>query len=244
MTKILLLSDIHANLAALEAVLSHAEAGGSFDEVWSLGDAIGYGPQPNECLERVRGLGALAVAGNHEQAALRRISMGEFNPYARSAAQWTASVLTPDSVSYVESMPLKARSNSFMVVHGSPRDPVWEYLSDSRTVSENLPYLDTQHCANGHTHIPAVFKAGESRPVLVRPADGEQVALDSEHCFVNPGSVGQPRDGNPQACYAVLDVENATAVFCRVSYPVEETQSLMEAVGLPSVLIARLSRGF
>lgn len=244
MTRILLISDVHSNLAALEAVLRHAEKNGGFDGVWSLGDAIGYGPQPNECLKRIQDLKAVAVTGNHEQAALRRISLGDFNPYARSAAQWTARNLTPESVSYVESLPLRARAHDFTLVHGSPRDPVWEYLSDSKSITDSVPYLDTPHCANGHTHVPAAIKISHGKPELARPSGGERLELGDARYFVNPGSVGQPRDGNPYAGYAVLDMEDRLVAFCRVGYPVDETQSLMEKAGLPSVLIARLSRGF
>ena len=245
MTNVLIISDVHANLAALNAVLAHAGEHGGFEEVWSLGDAVGYGPQPNECVAKIRDLNALAVSGNHEHAALRRISLGDFNPYARSAAQWTARALTPESVAYIQSLPLRAQSRTFTLVHGSPRDPVWEYLSDTSVAEANLDFLETANCANGHTHLPAVLTVREKgEPMTVRPADGERVDLEEGRCFVNPGSVGQPRDGDPRAAYAVLDTEALSVTFCRVEYPVAETQQLMNDAGLPSMLIERLSRGW
>jgi diadenosine tetraphosphatase ApaH/serine/threonine PP2A family protein phosphatase len=244
MTSVLLISDIHANLAALEAVVRHAEKNGGFDGVWSLGDAVGYGPQPNECLAKIRSLGALAISGNHEHAALRRISLGDFNPYARSAAQWTAKSLTPESAAYLESLPLRALAHEFTLVHGSPRDPVWEYLADEQAAEANISYFETADCANGHTHIPAVLMVADGVSHTVHPAHGELVELGDARCFVNPGSVGQPRDGNPRASYALLNVERREVVFRRVEYPVAETQRLMHGAGLPSLLIERLSRGW
>ena len=243
MTKILLISDIHANLAALEAVIRHAERNGGFDEVWSLGDAVGYGPQPNECIARVRSLGAVSVSGNHEHAALRRISLGDFNPYARSAAQWTARTLSQESAEYIGALPLRAKAHGFTIVHGSPRDPVWEYLSDINSAEANLSYLETPSCAHGHTHVPAVLFTGFGGRT-VRPISDEQVDLSGGGCFVNPGSVGQPRDGDPRAAYAVLDTECQAVTFHRVDYPIAETQRLMQDAQLPSLLIERLSRGW
>lgn len=243
-SRILLLSDIHANLAALETVMLDAESRSAMDRVWSLGDAVGYGPHPNECLARLRGLDALAVAGNHELAALGSLHLEQFNPHARAAAEWTASVLTAESRQYAESLPEKTVDGDFTLVHGSPRDPVWEYLDSAGVAAVNLPFLETPHCVNGHTHVPAVFPASGNDDEKVFPGHEQTVDLKAGRWFVNPGSVGQPRDGDPRASYAVLDDSAATVSFFRVEYPIGDTQSLMKKAGLPELLWQRLSRGF
>ena len=238
------MSDIHANLAALEAVLHDAESRTAPDRVWSLGDAVGYGPQPNECLERLRGLGALAVAGNHELAALGSVSVDDFNPEAREAALWTAGLLTDRSREYAGSLPQKVMDGDFTLVHGSPRDPVWEYLDSSDVATVNLPFLETPHCVNGHTHVPVVLSALGSKAASVMPEHGQVIELQNGRWFINPGSVGQPRDGDPRASYAVLDDSVGTVSFFRVEYAIGETQALMKQAGLPAMLWQRLSYGF
>ena len=244
MSRILLVSDIHANLAALDAVLRDVESQGAVDQVWSLGDAVGYGPQPNECLERLRELGAVAVAGNHELAALGSLSVDEFNPQARAAALWTAGLLTDRSREYAGSLPHKTVYGDFTLVHGSPRDPIWEYLVSAEVAAVNLPYLQTRHCINGHTHVPVVLSALGDEQETVMPSHGQVVELYEGRWFINPGSVGQPRDGDPRASYAVLDDSAGTVSFFRVEYPVGETQALMKQTGLPAILWQRLSHGF
>jgi predicted phosphodiesterase len=243
MSRILLVSDIHANLAALDAVLLDAESHGAPDRVWCLGDAVGYGPQPNECLKRLNELGALAVAGNHELAALGSLSIEEFNQQARAAAVWTTGLLTDESREYAGSLPRTTVSGDFTLVHGSPRDPVWEYLHNSDVAAVNLPFLETKHCVNGHTHVPVVLSAlGHHNTVA--PDQGQVVELQEGRMFVNPGSVGQPRDGDPRASYAMLDDDAETVTFFRVEYPIANTQALMRQAGLPEVLWRRLARGF
>jgi predicted phosphodiesterase len=244
MSRILLVSDIHGNLAALDAVLRDAQTGGDLTGVWCLGDTIGYGPQPNECLAMLQKLDALAVAGNHELAALGKIRVDDFNAHARGAAIWTAGVLEPDAKAYAESLPMKAVTGEFTLVHGSPRDPVWEYVVDPGTAFQNLPHLDTPHCINGHTHVPAVL---HTSPELASPAPvehGAVVDIGGGTMFINPGSVGQPRDGDPRASYAILDDAAGTVGFYRVEYQVEKTQSLMRQFGLPEMLWQRLTYGF
>ncbi len=242
MSRILLLSDIHANLAALDAVLFDAARRAEFDAVWSLGDAVGYGPRPNECLDRLREIEAVTISGNHELAALGEISASEFNPFARFAIEWTASALTPESRAYIEAMPLTAVHSDFTLAHGTPRDPVWEYLTDIEVAKANVDQIETLHCIVGHTHVPAAFRVSRDDTELW-PGDGEAVSLNGARWFLNPGSVGQPRDGDPRAAYALLDLSEMVVEFRRVEYPIEETQRQMEAVDLPDMLIQRLSFG-
>ena len=243
MSNILLVSDIHGNLAALDAVLQDAEQRGVIDHVWSLGDTVGYGPQPSECLLRLKSLGALAVAGNHELAALGVISTEDFNPAAKAAAEWTASVPTPDASEYASGLPYTLVSGDFTLVHGSPRDPIWEYLSDEALAAQNLPYLKTSHCVFGHTHVPRSLLVGPGN-LSGLPRFDDVVALVAGNWFINPGSVGQPRDGDPRASYAILDDESMIIRFHRVEYPIAVTQALMQKAGLPTVLWQRLEYGF
>ncbi len=243
MNRILLLSDIHANLAALEAVLLDAARTSGFNEVWTLGDTVGYGPRPNECLDRLRELAALSVTGNHELAAIGSISLDDFNPYARAAAEWTAGVLTNESKTYIDSLPDRREIRDFTLVHGSPRSPIWEYVTDPDVAVATAGYLNTPHCLNGHTHVPAAIPAAQDPESSWWAEHGEVVEIGAGRWFVNPGSVGQPRDGDSRASYAVLDKGAMSATFFRVKYPIDETQHQMEAVGLPDILVKRLAAG-
>lgn len=244
MPRILLVSDIHANLVALDAVIEDARRNGDFDSVWSLGDAVGYGPRPNECLDRLADLEAVTVAGNHELASTEQISVGDFNRFARAAAEWTSSVLTDSARRMVEQMPLNHVAGDFTLVHGSPSDPVWEYVTDHVIAYRNLGDFDTAVCLHGHTHVPAALGFDENNnPVEQGHGAGETANIRAGHWFVNPGSVGQPRDGDPRAGYAFLDTESMQAQFFRVPYDIEQTQSQMAEAGLPDMLIQRLSFG-
>jgi predicted phosphodiesterase len=146
MSNILLVSDRHGNLSALDAVLKDVETRGPVDAVWSLGDTVGYGPQPSECLLRLKSLGALAVAGNHELAALGVLSTENFNPAAKTAAEWTGSALTDEAREYASGLPSTMVAGDFTLVHGSTRDPTWKYVFDEVTARQNLAYLETVHC--------------------------------------------------------------------------------------------------
>ena len=242
--RIAVLSDIHSNLPALEAVASDLPP---IDEVWVLGDIVGYGPQPNEVIATLQAMGARSVLGNHDGAAIGQVDAASFNPDARTAIEWTGTVVDDNARAYLGSLPEVRRDVGLTGVHGSPRDPVGEYISDRRVASNNLAHFDTRLCLFGHTHVPVVFAANgdeiETRPGL----PGAVVPLDGDRALVNPGSVGQPRDGLPDAAYAVLDTDGAggrgTAEFRRVRYDIGRTQSLMRDAGLPARLVERLSYG-
>ncbi len=240
----LVLSDIHANLAALEAVLADA---GVVDGAWCLGDTVGYGPQPNECADRVQRLPELrCVAGNHDWGALGKLDLWAFNREARLAAEWTGRQLTPASRAWLAGLPERIEVEGFTLVHGSPRHPIWEYVLNSTVAQENMAYFATLACLVGHTHIPAIYlEPGlqhRTAPARV-PEPGELISYRAVRSIINPGGVGQPRDGDPRASYLLLDTDAAALEYRRVAYPIEETQALMEAAGLPSRLIARLSYG-
>jgi diadenosine tetraphosphatase ApaH/serine/threonine PP2A family protein phosphatase len=245
----LVISDIHANLQALLAVLAHAP---SVDEVWCLGDLVGYGPNPNECIERVRELPRLfCLAGNHDWAALGQLDLSHFNVEARLANTWTQSVLSEEAREYLQGLPVRAEHEGVTLAHASPREPVWEYLLDTAMARANFGYFSTPLCLVGHSHLPLAFEWDEGRrrcefaPELFETsATGEIVlSLEGRRLILNPGSVGQPRDGDPRAAYAILDTDRLTWEVRRVPYPVEITQERMRAQGLPRRLIERLAHG-
>jgi predicted phosphodiesterase len=245
--RILVLSDIHANLAALEAVLNDAQ---SFDHeaVWCLGDIVGYGPEPDECIARIRQLKPCAVVGNHDWAVLGKMDAEDFNREARQGVLWTREKLNAESLAWLSDLPNDPIvEGDFTLTHGSPRDPVWEYILYPSVARANLEYFSTPFCLVGHTHLPTIFITGADAHTvnLIRVRPGQAVPLHKEkRIILNPGSVGQPRDSDPRAAYAILDTERATWLPRRVAYPIEVTQAHMRAAGLPERLITRLDFGW
>jgi diadenosine tetraphosphatase ApaH/serine/threonine PP2A family protein phosphatase len=242
----LIVSDIHANLVALDAVLEHAESGGPIDAVWNAGDAVGYGPQPSECIARLRELGALWVAGNHERAATGAIDTSEFNTTAAAAAEWTVARLSDEEKSYLDDLPETLTEGNFVLVHGTLRHPIWEYLYDSESAGAHISLMQVQFSIVGHTHVPmkAVLEDGQAECSLVRLKDGARISLDGVGKVVlNPGSVGQPRDGDPRASYGVYDSDEDIFTIHRVDYDIKATQALMLEAGLPAWLYERLEIG-
>jgi predicted phosphodiesterase len=242
----LVISDVHGNLAALDAVL--ADVGmETIDQVWCLGDVVGYGPCPNECIDRLRGFpDHLCVAGNHDWAAISRISIAEFNPSAQVACRWTSEQLSPENSAFLADLPTRIVEGNFTLVHGSPREPIWEYIIYPSTAQLNFQFFDTQLCFVGHTHAPAIFReeTPSRRFEISIPIPSTPIRIDDERLIINPGSVGQPRDGDPKAAYMVLDPESKTVEYRRVPYDVGSTQRLMMDKGLPESLVSRLSFGW
>ncbi len=241
----LVLSDIHANLAALEAVLDDA---GRFDFMWCLGDVIGYGPDPNECVSRLREFPHLCLSGNHDWAALGKLDLRGFNTDARVSAEWTRKHLDPAARAYLQALPPSRVEAGYTLAHGSPRQPIWEYILDALTADHNFEAFTTATCLVGHTHIPAIYfmpegSTGNQHCEPRAPQWKRPIQLNSGRWIVNPGSVGQPRDGNPDASYGILDLEANTWEYRRVRYPVHETQRHMREQGLPARLIERLALG-
>ena len=239
--RIAVLSDIHGNLPALEAVLEALEP---FEAVWQLGDAIGYGPDPEGVGRRLRQIGARGVCGNHEAAVLGRIDTSWFNEDARVAVEWTAEQLSPDARAWLAALPTTHVEPPFTLVHGSPRDPIWEYVTSTRSARAALDVLTTPYCLLGHTHDPLVFREVDGQLETLVPADGSVLHLDGRRALINPGSVGQPRDGDPRASAMLLDTDAATATWHRVSYPIATIQERMRAAHLPARLIQRLELGY
>ncbi len=243
--RIALLADVHSNLVALRAVLDHAEARRPVDGLWLLGDTVGYGPQPNECIALLRRYPQEAVVGNHDLAALGQIDTSSFNPWAAAAAEWTAAALDHDSRAYLSAQPEVKQIGDWTLVHGTLRDPVVEYLYTSEAALAHLRLQTTRFGLVGHTHVPAIaMLEGEDRVRFDATPDGTIVELDGAgRTVMNPGGVGQPRDGDPRAAYALYDSDAGSVAFHRVPYDIVATQRAMERAGLPRPLIDRLSFG-
>lgn len=239
-----IVSDIHSNVVALDTVLRDM---GPVDALWCLGDVVGYGPNPNECIESLLAQPHLdaCLTGNHDAAVLGTVSVADFNAAAQQAVLWTREQLTAGSRQFLAQRPArKVADGEFTLAHGSPRDPIWEYIADTASARANFVCFETPVCLVGHTHVPAVFALGEDGRVRLL-SHGARLALrDGRRYIVNPGSVGQPRDSDPRAAYAVFDGEHGILEFRRVAYDIAETQQRMRAARLPARLIERLDYGW
>lgn len=234
-------SDVHGNLEALERVLEDLERRG-VDEVVCLGDFVGYGASPNECIERLRPRIAGAVAGNHDLAACGRIRLGYFNPDAASAAGWTDRRLTDENRAYLAGLPFSIAWRGMQLVHASPAQPrAWHYVLSPQDADEELEAAEAPVCLIGHSHFPGAFEqlGGETRYFR-----DETVALEPDGRYlVNVGSVGQPRDGDPRAAYLLVDEEARTLRHVRLEYDVEGAMQRIRDAGLPPFLAERLRWG-
>lgn len=240
LVRIGVLSDIHSNLAALDAVLA---AMPSVDAVWQLGDVVGYGPDPDGVIARLRGVGATGVRGNHDAAALGELDVEAFNFDARRAIEWTRSVIGDDALAWLASLPERAEQEGFTLVHGSPRDPIWEYVTSAPVARAGIAAMATPSGLHGHTHVPIAFVDEDGRLETMSPGAGSRMDIDGRRVLLNPGSVGQPRDGIPTASWLLLDTDAGSITWQRTAYDVTPVQAAMIAVGLPERLVARLSYG-
>ncbi len=239
-----LIADIHSNLTAFQAVLADIEVKGGVAEIWCLGDMVGYGPDPHQCIELLRQHEHVSVAGNHDWASIDKLDTMYFNPAAAAACHWTARQLTDEDRDYLETLPLSIKKGDFTLVHGSPREPIWEYLIAVEEAEANLAHFETRICLVGHSHVPLVFRCGQGGKCSLSPwSVGEEVVLDEVRLIINPGGVGQPRDGDPRASYAIYDAATRAITLQRVAYDIKATQSRMMKHGLPMPLVARLSYG-
>ena len=244
--KALIASDIHSNLEALDAVISDAESAGGFNQIWSLGDLVGYGPNPSEVIDALRERDHLAVVGNHDLAAVGAVGLEWFNPIAADANAWTASVLDDNRKAFIRAQPsvLELDDHEFTLVHGSLRDPIWEYVTTSSAVRACLTRCETYRCLVGHTHIPITCRMDASRDIaVIPPRPDDPLPLRQDRLLINPGSVGQPRDGDPRASYAIYDSAAQTLTHRRAEYDIEKTQRKILSLGLPPFLADRLARG-
>ena len=244
----LVLSDIHGNLEALEAVL-RAVGAQQYEALLVLGDLVGYGADPNAVVERVRGLNPLVVIrGNHDRVAAGIDDAGEFNAVARSAARWTQQALTADNRDYLAALPAGPHlvDASIEICHGSPFDEDL-YIFEDLDAVRALMASERPVCFFGHTHVALVVQLLERAGVQIDSPRGhpevEVVVQAGRKYLINPGSVGQPRDGDSRAAYAIADLERRQVLLCRVSYPIQTAQGKILAAGLPPVLAHRLAMG-
>lgn len=241
--RIAVLSDIHANLAALDAVLADA---GPVDAIWQLGDIVGYGPEPDAVVERLRGIGATGVRGNHDAAACGGPEIEWFNPDARRAMEWTRRAVSASTVEWLASLPTLLTNGDAELVHGSHRDPLWEYVMSERVARDNVALLGEGIALgfHGHTHMPVAYVDDDGdRLRTVRGRPDTKLELGARRALVNPGSVGQPRDGDPRASYLVWEPEARRVTWHRVGYDIGAVQAAMREARLPASLTARLAVG-
>jgi diadenosine tetraphosphatase ApaH/serine/threonine PP2A family protein phosphatase len=236
-----ILADIHGNLDAFEAVMRDIADRGGVDELLCLGDVVGYGPEPSACIALLRRHPHICVAGNHDWAAIGKLDTADFNPDAAEACKWTAEQLSAEDVAYLGSLPLTVTRGEFTVAHGSPRDPLFEYILNPIGALMNFEHFGTMCCFVGHSHVPAVYtdSGGRCSGSLLPPA----LTLGAGRLIVNPGSVGQPRDGDPRAAYAIYDGAERVIYSYRIPYDIAAVQKKMIASGLPEFLSLRLSEG-
>jgi len=247
--KIAVISDVHANLAALQAVLDDIDAIAPGATLWHAGDIVGYNAEPNEVVALLRERGAVGVMGNHDAAVLGELPMDWFHSDAAEAVRWTAKRLTPESASWLHALPRISEMGAATLTHGSPRKPLEEYVNSPVIAAENLFALSTPVLFHGHTHIPAYWTLRNGQAVTV-VIDGRAQPLLSP-ALINVGSVGQPRDGDVRASWVLWDRSDdgfatgalGTLTWRRVSYDIARTQSLVRAAGLPDRLAARLGEG-
>jgi len=242
----LILSDIHANLEALEAVISDAQGRGGFDVIWCLGDTVGYGPDPGPCIDRIREFDLVAVAGNHDHAAVGLIDAVDFNDAAKAATNWTSGQIDAEQQGFLSSLPFVSLQGQFTLVHGSLRDPIVEYLLDRNSAVGTLDLMETEYCLVGHSHIPFVcceVPGDPLEPEFNEFPEDEPVALGADRRIINPGGVGQPRDRDSRPSYAVYDSAEGAIQRHRVTYDIAKTQKKMLAAELPPHLIDRLDHG-
>ncbi|OGO02270.1 MAG: hypothetical protein A2Y91_01305 [Chloroflexi bacterium RBG_13_54_8] len=240
-----IMADIHANLAAFQAVLEDAQNRGGFDEIWHLGDVVGYGPDPDECIQLLRHHRHLSIAGNHDWAAIGKIDTSDFNRDAAAACHWTTERLTPEDVEYLRNQPEVLHLDDFTIVHGSPMQPIWEYILSVAVARTNFAHFETRFCLIGHSHIPMVFSLDQDDVCQIRGLPSRlSLKEEKSRLIINCGGVGQPRDHDPRASYAILDTESGDLYHYRVDYDISATQQKMTEAGLPSHLFQRLSYGW
>ena len=240
--RVAVVSDIHSNLHALEAVLAAIEAEAP-DELWCLGDLVGYGPRPNECCATIAQRADVCLAGNHDLAVRGTIDLEEFGGEAAVAARWTREVLEPQAQELLDRLEPVGASHGVALYHGSARDPIWEYVLSDEGALATLELADSPLVLVGHSHVALEVVQSEEEVSGGIAQAGTELDVGGVRALLNPGSVGQPRDGDPRAAYLLLDLAAQHASFQRVEYDVERTQQEIRDAGLPELLAARLTLG-
>jgi diadenosine tetraphosphatase ApaH/serine/threonine PP2A family protein phosphatase len=240
--RVAVVSDIHSNLHALEAVLTAIDAEAP-DELWCLGDIVGYGARPNECCAAIADRADVCLAGNHDLAVRGTIDLAEFGGEAGVAARWTRDVLEPEAKELLDRLEPQGTAHGVALYHGSARDPIWEYVLSDEAAFVTIALANAPLVLVGHSHVALqIALSGEEISGGGAP-DGTELALEGVQALLNPGSVGQPRDSDPRAAFLLLDLDAQRASFRRVEYDVARTQQEMREAGLPELLAARLELG-
>jgi len=240
--RVAVVSDIHSNLVALEAVLAAID-GDATDALWCLGDLVGYGPRPNECTELIRERARICLCGNHDLAVRGTLDLWEFSGDAGTAARWTRTVLKDDALAFLRTLEPAGKADGVALFHGSARDPVWEYVLSGEAALMTLATTPEPIVLVGHSHVALQIQLQGDGLDGGLAAAGSELSLAGSRSVLNPGSVGQPRDGDPRAAYLLLDLDAKTASFRRVEYDIERTQAEMAEAGLPEALALRLAVG-
>jgi diadenosine tetraphosphatase ApaH/serine/threonine PP2A family protein phosphatase len=242
--RILVISDVHANYEALRSVLTDA---GKVDETWCLGDVVGYGPDPNLCVDLIRERPNLTcLPGNHDMAVLGRMPLAAFNGDARRSLDLQARVLTADSADFLRSLPDNTLTRGEVkLAHGSPRDPIWEYVLNTLAARLNFDYFETPFCFVGHTHLQCLFQLDEEKNRISMEVPRLNKAMEmTPRAIFNPGSVGQPRDHDPRAAYAIFDPTARTWEPHRVDYDISAVQARIRELNMPEKHATRIAEGW
>jgi predicted phosphodiesterase len=240
--RIAVISDIHSNLPALEAVLADVDGEGP-DEIWCLGDIVGYGPHPNECVDLTRERATLSLCGNHDLAVLGAIDVSDFTGDAGAAARWTTGALGEPQAAWLRELSPSAERDGAELYHGSPRDAVWDYVLSEQVALISILETTAPVVLVGHSHVALGLGWDGSELSGGLAPEGTAIDLSTGRWLLNPGSVGQPRDGDPRAAWLLIDNAAGRAAFRRVQYPIHETQAAIRERGLPDALAARLAQG-
>jgi diadenosine tetraphosphatase ApaH/serine/threonine PP2A family protein phosphatase len=240
--RVAVVSDIHGNLHALRAVLD-AVAAEEVDALWCLGDLVGYGPRPNECCAEIERAASLCLVGNHDLGVLGRIPLAEFSDDAAAAARWSQPLLSGEARAFLERLSSRGTAEDVELFHASPRDPVWEYVLSDEVALASFRLTSAPVVLVGHSHVALAFVLENGAVDGAVVPGGAEIDLADGRFILNPGSVGQPRDGDPRAAYLVLDLGTRRALHRRVAYPIERTQEEIRERGLPEALADRLAHG-
>ena len=240
--RVALLTDVHGNLPAFIAVLADVDAQ-NVDAIWFLGDLVGYGAQPDECVKLAAERCDLCLAGNHDLGVLDRIDIGDFSPTAAKAALWTRENSTTETLDFLGSLSPSKIGGPIGLYHASPRDPIWEYVLSELVADACMHAMDARVGAIGHSHVALCFERCDGRVNGQQAPSGTEADLSSGEWLLNPGAVGQPRDGDSRAAWLLLDLERWTADWRRVEYPIDEAAAAIRAAGLPASLADRLYYG-
>jgi predicted phosphodiesterase len=240
--KVAVLSDVHANLHALEAVLADIDRKPP-DAIWCLGDVVGYGPQPNRCCFLVAQRTTLCLGGNHDLAVVGTLPIEDFNGDAAAAVRWTQKALDENARGFLEGLAPSATREGISLYHGSPLDPVWDYILTEATAEAAFRFTEDPLILVGHSHVPLALSFDGSKLTGGIASAGVEQELGGSRWLLNPGSVGQPRGDDPRAAWLLLDLVAMTASFRRTEYDVEATQREIVAAGLPESLATRLGAG-